>query len=86
MPPPPAAIKQPFSYQIREEPGVQSDVETLEQGTGSSLDFANLLMQATRSLNIAARFVNGYLKSPPQDGHSGSAHAWAEVYLPRGGL
>jgi hypothetical protein len=80
-----AAINQSFSYQIREEPGVQSDVETLKRGTGSCRDFANLFMQAARSLGFAARFVSGYLNSPPQDGHSGSTHAWAEVYLPGAG-
>jgi transglutaminase-like putative cysteine protease len=78
-------ISQSFAYQIREEPGVQTALETLARGTGSCRDFANLFMQAARSLGLAARFVSGYLNSPPVDGQSGSTHAWAEVYLPGAG-
>jgi transglutaminase-like putative cysteine protease len=79
------AINQSLTYQIREEPGVQSPVETLTRGIGSCRDFANLFMQAARSLGLAARFVSGYLNSPSEDGRSGSTHAWAEVYLPGAG-
>jgi transglutaminase-like putative cysteine protease len=79
------AINQSLTYQIREEPGVQSAVETLARGIGSCRDFANLFMQAARSLGLAARFVSGYLNSPLEDGRGGSTHAWAEVYLPGAG-
>jgi transglutaminase-like putative cysteine protease len=79
------AINQSLTYQIREEPGVQSAAETLARGIGSCRDFANLFMQAARSLGLAARFVSGYLNSPAEDGRSGSTHAWAEVYLPGAG-
>ncbi len=79
------AINQSLTYQIREEPGVQSPGETLTRGIGSCRDFANLFMQAARSLGLAARFVSGYLNSPAEDGRSGSTHAWAEVYLPGAG-
>ena len=79
------AINQSMTYQIREQPGVQSALETLMRGIGSCRDFANLFMEASRSLGLAARFVSGYLNAPLVDGCSGSTHAWAEVYLPGAG-
>jgi len=80
-----AGINHSLIYQVREEPGVQSAVETLTRGIGSCRDFANLFMEAARSLGLAARFVSGYLNAPFVDGSSGSTHAWAEVYLPGAG-
>ena len=80
-----AAINASMRYQIREQPGVQSASETLARGIGSCRDFANLFMEAARSLGLAARFVSGYLYAPSPDGSSGSTHAWAEVYLPGAG-
>lgn len=74
-----------LTYQMREQPGVQAAAETLTRGTGSCRDFANLFMEAARALGLAARFVSGYLNAPPEDGSSGSTHAWAEVYLPGAG-
>lgn len=78
-------IHNTFSYQLREEPGVQTIVETLSYGTGSCRDFAYLLMEAARYLGFAARFVSGYLNAPPSTTHFGATHAWAEVYLPGAG-
>lgn len=75
-------INQSFNYQLREEPGVQSALDTLSWGTGSCRDFANLLMEAARSLGLAARFVSGYLHAPPSPNNFGATHAWAEIYLP----
>jgi transglutaminase-like putative cysteine protease len=80
-----AGINQSLTYQIREQPGVQSAVQTLTRGVGSCRDFANLFMQAAHCLGLAARFVSGYLNAPFEDGRSGSTHAWAEVYLPGAG-
>jgi len=80
-----AAIHQSLSYQVREQPGVQTAVETLRRGVGSCRDFATLFMEAARLLGLAARFVSGYLYAPAADGSSGSTHAWAEVYLPGAG-
>ena len=76
-------IQQEMSYRIREEPGVQSAMETLSCRTGSCRDFANLFMAAARHLGFAARFVSGYLHAPPSALDLGATHAWAEVYLPR---
>jgi transglutaminase-like putative cysteine protease len=80
-----AAINQSLAYQVREQPGVQSAVETLARGIGSCRDFAYLFMDAAQMLGLAARFVSGYLHAPFDDGRSGSTHAWAEVYLPGAG-
>ncbi len=80
-----AGINETFTYQMREEPGVQSAAETLWRGTGSCRDFANLFMEAARSLGLAARFVSGYLHAPTSGWDFGATHAWAEVYLPGAG-
>lgn len=88
------AINEQFSYARREEVGVQTPVETLELGTGSCRDFAVFMMEAVRSLGLAARFVSGYLYDQSLVGASngaegnasvvggGATHAWVQVYLP----
>ncbi len=78
-------IHQTMTYKLREEAGVQTAVETLSCTTGSCRDFAALFMEAVRYLGLAARFVSGYLHTPPSAVNFGSTHAWAEVYLPGGG-
>lgn len=84
-------IRDEFSYEIRHEPGVQNPVETLSRKAGSCRDFAVLMMEAVRSVGLAARFVSGYLYDPAIDGKqsetvgAGSTHAWVQVYLPGAG-
>lgn len=78
-------IQQSVSYQLREEPGVQTATMTLDRGTGSCRDTAFLFMEAARCLGLAARFVSGYLSSPPSTINFGATHAWAEVFLPGAG-
>jgi transglutaminase-like putative cysteine protease len=80
-----AHIRQTLAYQIREEPGVQTPQETLARGSGSCRDFANLFMEASRQLGLAARFVSGYLHAEPSSANFGATHAWAEVFLPGAG-
>ncbi len=85
------AIKKEFQYARREEMGVQAPVETLQLGSGSCRDFALFLMEAARSLGLAARFVSGYLYDEKLmdagDGlvGGGATHAWAEIFLPGAG-
>jgi len=78
-------IHQSLTYNIREEPGVQSVKQTLGLGSGSCRDFALLFMEAAKCLGLASRFVSGYLYAPLMSSQIGSTHAWAEVYLPGGG-
>ena len=83
------AIKERFAYIARDEPGTQDPLLTLQLGSGSCRDFALLMMEAVRSLGLAARFVSGYLYVPDKDGPGrvggGATHAWVEVYLPGAG-
>ena len=87
------AIKEGFTYTRRSEHGTQDPVVTVRSGRGSCRDFALLMMEAVRSLGLAARFVSGYLYVPSRDGRregadyvgGGSTHAWCQVYLPGAG-
>ena len=58
------AIKEGFTYTRRSEHGTQDPVATVRMGRGSCRDFALLMMEAVRSLGLAARFVSGYLYVP----------------------
>ena len=83
------AIKQDFVYTRRSEKGVQNPTVTLETRRGSCRDFAVLMMEAARSLGLAARFVSGYIFVPGADDTGstggGATHAWMQVYLPGAG-
>lgn len=84
------AIKEDFVYTRRNAKGVQNPTETLRTRRGSCRDFAVLMMEATRSLGLAARFVSGYIFVPAfaQSGATlggGATHAWMQVYLPGAG-
>jgi transglutaminase-like putative cysteine protease len=84
-----SAIKKDFRYKRRTEKGVQSPQETLQSRQGSCRDFALLMIEAARSLGLAARFVSGYIFVPDRDGDvttgGGATHAWMQVYLPGAG-
>jgi transglutaminase-like putative cysteine protease len=83
------AIHQRFTYAGREAAGTQDPTVTLRLGSGSCRDFALLMMEAVRSLGLAARFVSGYLVPSGRVDRKrlgGEAtHAWCEVYLPGAG-
>jgi transglutaminase-like putative cysteine protease len=81
------AIYAEFSYRKRLAGGAQSPLETLASTSGSCRDYAVLMIEAVRSLGLAARFVSGYIYSPWSGAeHSriggGHTHAWVRVYLP----
>jgi transglutaminase-like putative cysteine protease len=87
-----SAIRNDFQYSRREEVGVQSPTETLRLRSGSCRDFAVFMMEAVRSIGLAARFVSGYLYDEKLIGAGGSGlvgggatHAWLQVYLPGAG-
>jgi transglutaminase-like putative cysteine protease len=82
------SIHAEFTYKRRLENGVQSPAETLASKTGTCRDFAVLMMEAARTLGLAAHFVSGYIYVPAAANASGSrvggghTHAWVEIYLP----
>lgn len=76
------------TYEVRDDEGTQTPIETLDLGSGSCRDLAVLYAEAARSLGFGARIVSGYLYN--QGGligssDAGSTHAWAEIYLPGAG-
>jgi hypothetical protein len=75
-------IRRSFKYARRHEKGVQTPFQTLALGSGSCRDLAMLMIDAARSLGVAARFVSGYLHIPGDHTGGGHTHAWAQVYLP----
>jgi transglutaminase-like putative cysteine protease len=83
------ALRTCFAYVAREEEGVQEPLHTLKIRSGSCRDFAVLMMEASRALGLAARFVSGYLHTHAgaDDTYlgAGSTHAWVEVYIPGAG-
>jgi transglutaminase-like putative cysteine protease len=86
------AIRSEFRYAQRLKGGCQPPLETLRLRRGSCRDFAMLMMEAARSLGLAARFCSGYiycsdvatsLAAPPSVRRGGGhTHAWVSVYLP----
>jgi transglutaminase-like putative cysteine protease len=83
------AIRESFIYARRSEQGTQPPLATLTTRKGTCRDFALLMMEAARSLGLAARFVSGYVYVPDRDGSTtrggGSTHAWCQIYLPGAG-
>ncbi len=86
-----SSIKERFRYTTRDAVGVQLPLETLHLGSGSCRDFAVFMMEAVRSIGLAARFVSGYLYDERLVGAAGgligggATHAWLQVYLPGAG-
>ena len=89
------AIQADFAYLRRDEEGVQTPGETLGRRRGTCRDFALLMMEAVRSLGLAARFVTGYVFDPDVEATAttdggpvrggGATHAWVQVFLPGAG-
>jgi len=86
------AINRDFTYQVRIEMGTQDPLQTLDTRSGSCRDYALLMMEAARSLGLAARFVSGYLYDEKlvDSGDKalvggGATHAWVQIYLPGAG-
>jgi transglutaminase-like putative cysteine protease len=80
-------IREQFNYTRRSEKGVQTPEQTLQMRRGSCRDLAVLMMEASRSLGVAARFVSGYIFAPNSSGLAGggATHAWMQAYLPGAG-
>ena len=79
-----------FKYVARRWGPPQTPLDTLRHMSGTCRDFAVLMMEAVRTLGLAARFVSGYLYVPTKPGEAerqggGNTHAWVRVFLPTGG-
>ena len=85
------AIRADFTYRARDAEGTNSATTTLATRSGACRDFALLMMEAVRSLGLAARFVSGYLYDETSGAGGaaivggGATHAWCAVYLPGAG-
>lgn len=79
------AIREGFAYALRLDGPPQTPTLTLARRTGTCRDFAVLMVEAARSLGLAARFTSGYVYSGSQKAGrtgGGHSHAWARIYLP----
>ncbi|MEP7246265.1 MAG: transglutaminase family protein [Gammaproteobacteria bacterium] len=75
-------VNSKIKYMRRQEKGVQTPAQTAQLGSGSCRDMATLMMDAARSLGLAARFASGYIHGIASLAGHASTHAWTEVYLP----
>jgi transglutaminase-like putative cysteine protease len=86
-----STIKAEFAYLARDEEGTQPPLVTLASGAGACRDLALLMIEAARSLGLAARFISGYLYDSDLAGGAapavggGASHAWCAIYLPGAG-
>lgn len=60
--------------------------EIVEKNAGVCQDFAHVMLQVLRTLNIPSRYVSGYI-CPNKSGlrGEGATHAWLEAWIPRSG-
>lgn len=81
------AVLMSLQYEVRNEEGVQTPSQTLLRRKGSCRDLATLMIEASRLLGYAARFVSGYVYAAELERttSSGATHAWLQVYLPGAG-
>ncbi len=64
-------IRATLRYERRDAMGTQRPADTLALGSGTCRDYALLMIEAVRSLGLAARFVSGYLYDDRLTGHAG---------------
>jgi transglutaminase-like putative cysteine protease len=84
-----AAKKWPLMHSIHDEfefdataTTVTTSVdEVLRQRRGVCQDFAHLMLAACRCLSLPARYVSGYLYTPPNADAELASHAWVDVYV-----
>ncbi len=65
-------IRATLRYERRDAMGTQRPADTLALGSGTCRDYALLMIEAVRSLGLAARFVSGYLYDDRLTGHAGA--------------
>ena len=64
--------------------------DLLEKRTGVCQDFAHFMVASLRSLDLAGRYVSGYLATRPAPGkprqvEDAASHAWVGCWIPGGG-
>ena len=67
-----------------------STEEVFEKRHGVCQDFAHVQIACLRSINVAARYVSGYLRTYPPPGKprligADASHAWVSAYCPGSG-
>lgn len=77
-------VKDGFVYEKREQGPPNHPLETLDQKKGSCRDFAVFAIAVCQQLDLACRYVSGYLLSDNEE-EPGELHAWFEVFLPGAG-
>lgn len=80
-----SALHTQISYQPRDEPGIFTAKDILENRVGSCRDYAFLLQKLLHFEGLATRFVSGYLLETGDMQGAEAMHAWTEVYLPGAG-
>lgn len=74
-----------FRYDQRATTVTTPVAEVLASGRGVCQDFAQLMIACLRSLDLAARYVSGYVRSDGSLVGAAASHAWVSVYCPEFG-
>jgi transglutaminase-like putative cysteine protease len=82
-----ARIHKDFRFDSRSTNVRTPTEEVFRKRRGVCQDFAHLQIACLRSLNIAARYVSGYLRTYPPPGQprlvgADASHAWVSAYCP----
>jgi transglutaminase-like putative cysteine protease len=85
-----ARIHKDFRFDSKVTNVRTSPEEVFKKRRGVCQDFAHLQIACLRSLNLAARYVSGYLRTYPPPGKArlvgaDASHAWLSVYCPEKG-
>ena len=82
-------IHKEFAYDPRATNVSTPIKHVFENKRGVCQDFAHLQLACYRSLGLAARYISGYLRTYPPEGHvplrgADASHAWISVYCGQG--
>jgi transglutaminase-like putative cysteine protease len=85
-----ARIHKDFRFDSKVTTVRTSIEEVFRKRRGVCQDFSHLQIACLRSLNLAARYVSGYLRTYPPPGKprlvgADASHAWVSVYCPGAG-
>jgi transglutaminase-like putative cysteine protease len=85
-----ARIHNDFRFDAKATTGRTPVEEVFRRRRGVCQDFAHIQIACLRSLNLAARYVSGYLRTYPPPGQqrlvgADASHAWVSAYCPGSG-